>query len=72
MSPITVYTKENCQPCRMTIKKLEQLGLPYVTLPAEQNLEYIAKLGHTSAPVVTVGADSWSGFQPDRLMLLAA
>lgn len=70
---IDVYTKDNCQPCRATKRKLDQLGLDYNERRADNNTDMLAPLGHTSAPVVVVTddqgvmVDHWAGFIPDKL-----
>lgn len=70
---VRVYTKPHCSQCDMTKKKLDSLGIPYEVedLTEEGNLEAAKALGHTSAPVVVVGEESWSGFRPDRINEIA-
>ena len=72
---LTVYTLPNCMQCTMTKKALEKAGVPYVTVDLatdESAVETVQQLGYTSAPVVTVGAASWSGFRPDKISAVAA
>jgi glutaredoxin-like protein NrdH len=72
---LTVYTLPNCMQCTMTKKALERTGVPYVAVDLatdESAVETVQRLGYTSAPVVTVGAASWSGFQPDKISAVAA
>lgn len=71
---ITVYTTPLCMGCKMTAKHLTKAGLTYQTIDVTQDVDaaaYVAQLGYTSAPVITVtlpdGVDHWHGYRPDRL-----
>lgn len=66
---VRVYTKPQCSQCVQTTRLLDREGVPYVTesLLDEGNLAAAKELGHTSAPVVVVGEDNWSGFRPDLI-----
>ncbi|MEC5152593.1 glutaredoxin-like protein NrdH [Cryobacterium sp. GrIS_2_6] len=67
---LTVYTLPNCMQCTITKKALARAGAPYVTVNLatdDSAIETLQQLGYTSAPVVTVGAASWSGFRPDKI-----
>ncbi|HFI0682457.1 TPA: glutaredoxin-like protein NrdH [Streptococcus suis] len=67
---ITIYSKPNCQACRMTKMVLDDLGVDYthidVTTDAEA-LDKVKTLGYSQMPVVEADGEFWSGFQPDRL-----
>lgn len=70
----TVYTTNNCQPCKMTKRHLARLGLDFSEVNIVENPEALTQLkamGYTSAPVVvaTTG-ESWSGFNPTKLNAL--
>lgn len=72
---IRVFTKDHCQPCKLTRRKLTELGLEYTELDAREHVDQLAALGYTSAPVVTVVTDdgktlSWSGYSPDNIKAL--
>ncbi|WP_280389814.1 glutaredoxin family protein [Nocardia wallacei] len=70
MPQITVYSRPNCQPCRMTIRQLEKLGAPYVKVDVTEDseaAERIKALGYLQAPVVVVGDEHWSGFKPQKI-----
>lgn len=71
---IRVYSKPQCQQCDMTKRLLDREGVSYSveSLLDEGNLEAAKALGHTSAPVVVVGDESWSGFQPEKIKALVA
>jgi glutaredoxin-like protein NrdH len=72
----TVYTKYNCQPCRATKRKLEQLGVIFQEVNVEddeQALDTIKAMGFLQAPVVVPPhGEPWSGYNPGRLADLAA
>jgi len=58
----------------MTERLLAQLEIPFekvdVTLD-ESALKTVTDLGYMQAPVVMVGEEHWSGFQPDRVKAIA-
>ena len=70
-----IYTKPNCQPCRMTKRKLDAAGIYYTEVDVtadETALGYIKDtLGYTGAPVVFVstieGDYHWYGLRADLL-----
>lgn len=72
---ITVYTKNNCMPCKMTKRKLQELGTNYTEINVDENLEaleYLMECGFRSLPVVF---DDWKpvvtgGFAPNILETL--
>lgn len=71
----TVYTKTNCVQCDATKRYLDKAGVEYDTVDITQDpeaLDMILGMGFSAAPVVVSDAGSWSGFQPDKLSLLAA
>ena len=78
---IEVYGKPVCVQCTATGRKLAALDLEYeytdVSVDADA-LEFTKSLGFMQAPVVVVRsadggiADTWSGFNPDKLNALAA
>lgn len=75
MTSITVYSKPNCQACRATYRKLNQLGLAYehvdITEDAEA-MEYVMTLGHKEAPIVVLGDGThWGGYRQTKLEALA-
>ena len=71
----TVYTKPACVQCDMTKRYMDKNGISYNTVDITQDpaaLDMIMGMGFSSAPVVITENDSWAGFQPDKLSLLAA
>lgn len=52
---ITVYTKTNCFPCKMTKRKLQELGVNYHEINVDEDLsalEFLMECGMRSLPVV--------------------
>lgn len=73
MSKITVYSKPNCVQCTATYRALDNAGLDYDVVDISEDaaaLEQVKALGYMAAPVVIVGEDHWSGFQPDKIHAL--
>ena len=73
---ITVYSKQSCQQCAATERKLDAFAVQYTAVniaeyPGAERL--VKRLGHQQAPVVVVRDDNgdiidhWSGFRPDRI-----
>lgn len=72
---VTVYTKERCQPCKATVRYLDDRGIEFEEKDTADPA-YLAEakaLGYSGAPVVLFvpdGAGSekhWYGFRPDML-----
>jgi len=72
---IKIFTKREvpgepkCQPCRLTKKKFDQLGIPYEELYVDEHRDYLLSLGYAAAPVVEVdlgdGATAhWANYRP--------
>lgn len=71
----TVYTKPACVQCEMTKKYMDKNGIPYTTVDITKDQEafdMVIGMGFQSAPVVISEVGNWSGFQPDKINLLAA
>lgn len=69
-----LYSKPNCQPCRMTKKKLDAASIYYTEVDVtkdETALAYVKGLGYTGAPVVYVstpdGDVHWTGLDVGRI-----
>lgn len=84
MQYITVFHKNRCQPCRLTMKMLDRLGVPYVARPlddgtpeAERVLAVAKAAGLTSAPIIEVRSEDGeitrtvSGYHPSVLREIA-
>jgi len=76
---VTVYTKPKCQPCRATIRYLDERGIEHETKDTTDPA-YLAEakaLGYMGAPVVVVvpapgeSVSHWYGFRPDLLGVVA-
>ena len=71
---LTVYTLPECMQCDMTKRVLDGAGLPYIVVDLATDphaVDAVKQLGYASAPVVVVGAESWSGFRPDKIKAVA-
>lgn len=67
---VQVYGKPGCQGCKATVKKLEQLELPFEYADITKNEvahQEVKNLGYSQLPVVVSPAGHWSGYSPDRL-----
>lgn len=56
---VVVYSKPDCQPCRMTKRKLDAASIYYTEVDVtkdETALAFVKALGYTGAPVVYVSA----------------
>ena len=66
---VTIYTKNNCQPCKITKLMLDQAGIEYVERNVEEDQEaYEAAeaTGYRSVPIVDAGKHgTWAGLRPD-------
>ena len=67
---ITIYTKDDCQQCKMTKGLFDnanvvykEINIDYVTVYAEK----LKELGFKAAPVIKTATDTWTGFQPARI-----
>lgn len=72
---ITLYTRDACQPCKATVRKLEKHRIPFRELNTSHNekaADFLRKAGFTSAPVVicTDGRE-WQEFRPDLIEAIA-
>jgi glutaredoxin-like protein NrdH len=68
---VELLSKPKCVGCTATKRKLTELGIDYVEYDMMEDPSALARakeLGHLSAPVVIVGDDSWSGYNPDKLL----
>lgn len=67
---ITVYSNPNCVACEQTKRFLTVKGIKFEAKMIQDSPEIydlIEEKGYSSAPVVVVGEDSWSGFRLDKL-----
>lgn len=72
---VTLYTQANCQPCKATKRKLENLGVSYTEKRVdldETAMQEALATGFQQTPIVVTDSDKWSGFNPARLKALAA
>ena len=65
-----IYTKSNCQPCRMTKKYLIKNGIGFQELSIFDYAEELKAKGFMSAPVVKIDDDMFSGLDMNKLKTL--
>lgn len=76
---VTLYSKSDCQGCRLTEMKFQQYGIVYRKVRVDQDeqaLDHVFDLGYSSVPVVEVdfgdGAElHWCGYKPDHVRKLS-
>lgn len=67
---ITLYSKNNCMPCKMTKKFLEQHQADFQEINLDEHpekIDHVRALGFTSAPIIESDDVVFSGFQPAKL-----
>ena len=72
---VIVYSKSNCQPCRLTKRAFDSKGVDYIEKRVDEYPEALAEikaLGYLQVPVVVVGDVHWSGLNPDLINSLTA
>ena len=73
---VVVFTKNLCQPCRLTKATLDRNGIEYVERNVETDpeaYEAVKNLGYQTVPVVVApDGTHWNGLRPDLLSSLAA
>ena len=79
---VTVFSKpdQQCRPCWATKKRMDSKGIEYISLDVTTDPDAEAKAksyGYMQTPIVVVdfadgSQESWSGFDPDRIDVLAA
>lgn len=67
---ITIYTKPNCQPCRMTKKYLTENHIDFTEINGLEHIDQLKDEGFASFPVIKTETDSWAGFNPTKLKTL--
>lgn len=68
---VKIYSKPNCQPCKMTKRMMDQLGVVYEDIDITRNMaafHEVVEMGYQQAPVVVTGTgQSWSGFNISKI-----
>jgi glutaredoxin-like protein NrdH len=70
VSEVQVYCKPDCVQCEYTKKKLDEYHIPHTDLDVVQHpifAEQLQEQGVFQLPYVVAGAQSWTGFQYDKL-----
>lgn len=67
---LTVYSKNNCQPCRLVKKWILENGLTFKEINVDKQPEFIEtvkSLGYSSTPVVSYNDIVFNGFNIPKL-----
>lgn len=68
---VTVFVKPDCQPCKLTKRKLDEMGVEYETRDITEDpeaLSLVKEMGYLQAPVVvSPDGQTWGGFRPDLI-----
>lgn len=70
MAGITIYHKDGCIQCKMTMNLLKDADVAYTEINISRHPEYLDQLrerGFRSMPVVETDTDVWFGFRPDKV-----
>ena len=70
MKMIKIYSKPNCMACSFTKKYLTDKGIPFEEINVFEDDEALAMLrdkGFSQMPVVSIGGEFHTGFQPNIL-----
>ncbi|OFI48808.1 NrdH-redoxin [Floricoccus tropicus] len=67
MQQVKIYTKENCPPCMMTKKHLTSKGIEFQELSILDHIDELKEKGFSSAPVIKVGKEMFSGFNINKI-----
>lgn len=69
---LTIYTKPNCQPCRITKNFLDKNEIEFEEINGLEHIDELRKDGFATFPVVKTETDAWSGLQPKKLKALVS
>ena len=75
VNTVMVYSKPGCQPCKMTKRSLETMGVDFVEVDITESpadAETLIAEGYMTMPVVKLpNGDSWSGYKPELIKSLS-
>ncbi|KAE8128706.1 MULTISPECIES: glutaredoxin domain-containing protein [Bifidobacterium] len=64
---VTIYTKNGCQQCKATKRRLDRRGIAYQEIDLDTDpwaRIQVRQLGYQSAPVVDTPHGAWAGYRP--------
>lgn len=77
---VVVYTRQQCQPCNATKRKIAEFGIDPVLVSTDDDspttaviVEELKADGFSESPVVKIiddhgdYVDAWSGYRPDKI-----
>jgi glutaredoxin-like protein NrdH len=70
---VDVYTKPNCQACKLTKRHLGKHGIEHTELDINEIIDEAKDRGIASAPVIAIDGElKWGGYRPDRIDALVS
>lgn len=70
MKQVTIYTKPNCQPCKIAKKYLTSKGIEFRELSIFDYAEELKAKGFMSAPVIKIDDEILPGLDMNKLKTL--
>ena len=70
---ITVFTQDNCQPCKQVKAWLDRHEIEFVERNVREDieaLEFIVSQNFNSTPVIQTDSDIWAGLNPTKMEAL--
>ena len=67
---ITIYSKPNCMQCEFAKKYLNEKGVEFKEINVfedKESMQYLLNGGYAQLPVVDIGGEFHTGFQPNIL-----
>jgi glutaredoxin-like protein NrdH len=67
---VTIYTKNGCQQCKATKRRLDRRGIAYQEIDLDTDpwaRIFVRQLGYRSAPVVDTPHGAWAGYRPSLI-----
>lgn len=73
---VTLYTKTDCNPCKLIKAKFSREGVPFEERNVETDpeaMKAVQEMGYLGVPVVVLpDGEHFQGIQPDKLAKVAA
>ncbi|OFI49515.1 hypothetical protein BG261_02750 [Floricoccus tropicus] len=70
MQQVTIYTKSNCQPCKILKKHLTSKGIEFQELSIFDYIDELKEAGFRSAPVIKIDDEMFTGLDMNKLKTL--
>ncbi len=72
---ITVFSQDNCVPCKKVKTWLDNKGVEYTERNIQHDptaFEELVSMNYNSTPVIVAGSDSWAGIDLAKMKALVA